>query len=259
MEEVDKRNFLGLNRLFEGQFDVDRGDFLSRDSWAFGLKDNNSDDITYLFQNITIQKIVADGKAKLIPVFSYECLSKIEKFLDARFNNYQRYYYSPSGKLFDYIYKEFAEDLLSSKEEYRLKSFLKHNYNKRPEEIDLDEYLQYNDIEFLKGVLEVYDNTSNTDLKKLARICIPDDESYYALYYGLMVTNEDLNEEGNITLSSKDKEFFHRISSFPAGSTLELVKQRYILQKANNEKDLKYKLNEIKKAIGSNEEFNFKD
>lgn len=33
MEEVEKRNFLGLNSLFEGQIDVDRGDFYQEIVW----------------------------------------------------------------------------------------------------------------------------------------------------------------------------------------------------------------------------------
>ena len=187
MEEVEKRDFLGLNTLFEGQLDVDRGDFLPRDSWAFGLDDVNSTEITDLLQNVSIQKIVVDGKGKLVPVFSSECLPEIEKFLDARFDNYQKYYYSSSGKLFEHIYKEFAEELLKSDEEFSLKTFLEHNYNKRPEEIDLDEYIHYNDIEFLKGIFEVYDKTTDERLKDLARVCIPDSESYYALYYGCLL------------------------------------------------------------------------
>ena len=77
MEEVEKRNFLGLNSLFEGQVDVDRGDFGPRDSWAFGLDDVGSDEITDLLQNVTIRKTVIDGKGKLIPVFSGECLPEI--------------------------------------------------------------------------------------------------------------------------------------------------------------------------------------
>lgn len=259
MEEVEQRDFLGLNTLFEGQFDVDRGDFLARDSWAFGLDDVNSDEITDLLQNVSIQKIVVAGKGKLVPVFSSECLPEIKKFLEARFDNYQKYYYSSSGKLFEHIYKEFAEELLKSDEEFRLKTFLKHNYNKKPEEVDLDEYIHYNDIEFLKGIFEVYDNTTDDRLRDLARVCIPDAESYYALYYGLMVTKEDMNEDGNIRLSAENAKFFNRIAQLPVGSTLELIRKRYLMQKCNNEKDLKHKLKEIKREINPNEEFDFKD
>lgn len=259
MEEVEKRNFLGLNSLFEGQVDVDRGDFGPRDSWAFGLDDVGSDEITDLLQNVTIRKTVIDGKGKLIPVFSGECLPEIEKFLETRFNNYQKYYYSSSGKLFEHIYKEFSEELLKSDEEFSLKTFLENNYNKRPEEIDLDEYIHYNDIEFLKGIFELYDHTTNERLRDFARVCIPDAESYYALYYGLMVTKEDVNEDGNIRLSAENAKFFDRIAQLPAGSTLELIRKRYVMQKCNNEKDLKHKLKEMKREINSNEEFDFKD
>ena len=144
-------------------------------------------------------------------------------------------------------------------QEFSLKTFLENNYNKRPEEIDLDEYIHYNDIEFLKGIFEVYDHTTNERLRDLARVCIPDAESYYALYYGLMVTKEDVNEDGNIRLSAENAKFFDRIAQLPAGSTLELIRKRYVMQKCNNEKDLKHKLKEMKREINPNEEFDFKD
>lgn len=259
LDEVEERDFLGLNILFEGQIDVDRGDFLARDSWAYGIKDDNSEEITDLLQKVSIKKVVINGKGKLVPVFSSECLPEIEKFLDARFNNYQKYYFASTGKLFEHIYKEFSEELLESDEEYSLKTFLEHNYNKRPEEVDLDEYIKYNDIEFLKGILEVYDNTKDEKLRSLARICIPDADSLYPLYYGLMVTKEDMNEDGNIRLSREDARFFDRISEFTAGSTIDLISKRYINQKCNNEKDLKYKLKEIKKIINPDEDIDMKD
>ena len=255
MEEVEKRNFLGLNSLFEGQIDVDRGDFLPRDSMALRLNDNNSDEITEL-----LQKVVIEGKGKLVPVYPYECLNKIEKFLESRFNNYQKYYEAPEAKVYDHIYKEFSEELLKCEEEHSLKTFLRNNYEKNPEEIDLDEYISYNDIEFLKGIIDVYDNTNNKKLKSLARICIPDEESYYALYYGLMVTNEDVNEYGNIgRLSPENDRFFRRIGKIPQGSTKALIKERYITQKCRNEKDLKYKLKEIRKELGEEGKFTPED
>lgn len=260
MEEVEKRNFLGLNSLFEGQIDVDRGDFLPRDSMALSLNDNNSDEITELLQKVEIKKVVIEGKGKLVPVYPYECLNKIEKFLESRFNNYQKYYEAPEAKVYDHIYKEFSEELLKCEEEHSLKTFLRNNYEKNPEEIDLDEYISYNDIEFLKGIIDVYDNTNNKKLKSLARICIPDEESYYALYYGLMVTNEDVNEYGNIgRLLPENDRFFRRIGKIPQGSTKALIKERYITQKCRNEKDLKYKLKEIRKELGEEGKFTPED
>ena len=74
-----------------------------------------------------------------------------------------------------------------------------------------------------------------------------------------MVTKEDMNEDGNIRLSREDARFFDRISEFTAGSTIDLISKRYINQKCNNEKDLKYKLKEIKKIINPDEDIDMKD
>ena len=71
--------------------------------------------------------------------------------------------------------------------------------------------------------------------------------SFYALYYGLMVTKEDMNEDGNIRLSAENAKFFDRIAQLPVGSTLELIRKRYIMQKCNNEKRFKTQIKGNKK------------
>ena len=233
--------------------------FYLEDSWYMKVDDTNSNEIKNLLHSISIQKLLVNGKGKLVPVFSGECLPQIENFLNTRYNNYQKQYYSSSGKLFEYIYKEFSEELLASEEEYPLKTFLKDNYNKTPKEINLEEYIHYNDIEFLKGILEVYDNTKDDKLKNLARVCIPDGSSYYPLYYGLMVNNEDVNEYGNITLSREDLNFFNRIKNIPEHSTIDLINERYSIKKCKNQKDLKYRLREIKKLLDIKGNIDFKN
>ena len=113
--------------------------------------------------------------------------------------------------------------------------------------------------EFLKGIIEVYDNTKDEKLRNLARTCIPDEDSLYPLYYGLMVTKENMNEDGNIKLSREDSRFFDRISEFKGGTTIKLINKRYINQKCENRKDLKYKLKEIMEIINPDESCDMKD
>lgn len=70
-EDTIKRNFLGLNRLFEGQVDVDRSDFSIRDCF-FANKNFNSvsHNILELFDNITIDMVPDEnGKLQPTPVF----------------------------------------------------------------------------------------------------------------------------------------------------------------------------------------------
>lgn len=186
MNEVERKNFLGLNCLFEGQFDVDRADFLPRDNYASVRESiDMSTIVTELFDSIEIKKI--KEKNKLVPVFPENMLGHIEKFLECRYNNYKFLYYSFDEKLYEHIFKEFATEVLKNSEDFKLKSYLVGNIDKRPEEIDLEEYMKFNDIEFLKGILEVYSKTKNERLKELASYCLPNNTMTKALYSRIIV------------------------------------------------------------------------
>lgn len=51
MDEAEKRNFLGLNSVIEGQFDVDRGDFLVRDLFfAVGYGDKEMGEFSHMIK-----------------------------------------------------------------------------------------------------------------------------------------------------------------------------------------------------------------
>lgn len=144
-KETIERNFLGLNMIFEGQADLDRGDFLPRDSF-FAHKNS----------------------------------------------------------------------LENSDEQSPLKDFLIHNIGKKPEEIDLDEYVLFDDVEYLKGVIDISKNTKDPILKKLALMSLPPQESALGFYYGLMVSEEQVDENGNRMYTNKsDEEFIEDLCSLP--------------------------------------------
>lgn len=255
MDEVEKKNFLGLNSLFEGQFDVDRADFLPRDNYASTRKSIDiSTLVTELFDSIDIKKI--EGKKKLLPVFPESMLESIEKFLECRFSNYQYLYYSNEEKLYEHIFKEFATELLKSDEEFKLKTYLVGNVNKKAEEIDLEEYLNYNDIEFFKGILDVYAKTKNERLRELASYCLPNKKMIRALYYGLLSSGEKTNEYGYIELSENDIRFLKEIYKINLGDSKKLMMQNFLVQRCDSSEELNDKLQNIKEKLklGSIEE-----
>ena len=91
LNEVVERDFLGLNRLFEGQSDVDRGDFLPRDSFfADANFSENSRAVVELFSHVSIEKVCMDGKKSMIvPVFSEDQIGNLDTFFMNRFENYK--------------------------------------------------------------------------------------------------------------------------------------------------------------------------
>lgn len=247
LNEVVERDFLGLNRLFEGQSDVDRGDFLPRDSFfADANFSENSRAVAELFSHVSIEKVCMDGKKSMtVPVFSEDQIGNLDTFFMNRFENYKNIYYANEAISYDYVFKTFAEKLTQSSEDYRLKTFLLHNMNKKPEEIDLQEYISFNDVEYLKGIVEVLDKTQDPCLRKFAIMSLPPKEKILDFYYGLMISPEQVRDY-------KDNDFFMRLEYLP-DSESEYRQNCLVLHDCSRE-NIQSVTEKIKSALGVSDE-----
>lgn len=247
LNEVVERDFLGLNRLFEGQSDVDRGDFLLRDSFfADANFSENSRAVAELFSHVSIEKVCMDGKKSMIaPVFSEDQIGNLDTFFMNRFENYKNIYYAHEAISYDYVFKTFAEKLTQSSEDYRLKTFLLHNMNKKPEEIDLQEYISFNDVEYLKGIVEVLDKTQDPCLRKFAIMSLPPKEKILDFYYGLMISPEQVRDY-------KDNDFFMRLEYLPDSESE--YRQNCLVLHDCSRKNIQSVTEKIKSALGVSDE-----
>lgn len=257
-EEAIRKNFLGLNSIFEGQIDVDRGDFMIRDCYHANKKfPFVSDNISELFQNVTIESVKfeddldAQGNAKkrTLPVFGADQIGNLDTFFKNRFKNYMKIYYNPRASSYDNIYRAFAKELINSDEDYRLKRFLMNNMGKRPEEVDLDEYIEFNDVEYLKGIIEVLDKTQNPVLRKLALMSLPPKSQVRDIYYGLMVSTEQVDANGErVNMVDTDDEFVRRLFE------LEGAKEEYdrscLCITSGKKEDVDSFLENVKRELG---------
>lgn len=247
LNEVVERDFLGLNRLFEGQSDVDRGDFLPRDSFfADANFSENSRAVAELFSHVSIEKVCMDGKKSMtVPVFSEDQIGNLDTFFMNRFENYKNIYYAHEATSYDYVFKTFAEKLTQSSENYKLKNFLLHNMNKKPEEIDLQEYISFNDVEYLKGIVEVLDKTQDPCLRKFAIMSLPPKEKILDFYYGLMVSTEQVRDY-------KDNDFFMRLEYLPDSESE--YRQNCLVLHDCSRKNIQSVTEKIKSALGVSDE-----
>ena len=247
LNEVVERDFLGLNRLFEGQSDVDRGDFLPRDSFfADANFSENSRAVAELFSHVSIEKVCMDGKKSMIaPVFSEDQIGNLDTFFMNRFENYKNIYYAHEAISYDYVFKTFAEKLTQSSEDYRLKTFLLHNMNKKPEEIDLQEYISFNDVEYLKEIVEVLDKTQDPCLRKFAIMSLPPKEKILDFYYGLMISPEQVRDY-------KDNDFFMRLEYLPDSESE--YRQNCLVLHDCSRKNIQSVTEKIKSALGVSDE-----
>lgn len=247
LNEVVERDFLGLNRLFEGQSDVDRGDFLPRDSFfADANFSENSRAVAELFSHVSIEKVCMDGKKSMtVPVFSEDQIGNLDTFFMNRFENYKNIYYAHEAISYDYVFKTFAEKLTQSSEDYRLKTFLLHNMNKKLEEIDLQEYISFNDVEYLKGIVEVLDKTQDPCLRKFAIMSLPPKEKILDFYYGLMISPEQVRDY-------KDNDFFMRLEYLPDSESE--YRQNCLVLHDCSRKNIQSVTEKIKSALGVSDE-----
>lgn len=200
-----------LHTLKEGNVDFDRADFLVRDSIYFGVEDGvfgkNDESLSLLniLDNIMngceIYQVNINGKDIEVPVFSYEVEPEIETFLQRRFENYKYIYVSKENLPNDIILEQFCVSLMNNEEDICLdfKSFINQISKNEISNIDLDEFLNWNDTKFYNQVLDVIENTENNDLRNFALGCLPKLESLINIMYERQMSyiTPKIDENGN--------------------------------------------------------------
>lgn len=208
MRELEEQDVLGMESLCEGQFDVDRADFLSRDNYFIG-KDYKSSNVRNqeLIHNIRMMEYAdSNGNTVFIPVFEESQMNNIEDFLQNRYDNYIEYYQQNEKYMDEQIFKVFGMEVMKLLEESPLKKYLKSINGKDPNDIDLDEYTSFDDIKFLKEVIKIIKTTKDERVKKLGLMTLPPIEAVPGLYYGVMI-NSNKRTSVEEQLSESDEQF----------------------------------------------------
>lgn len=205
IKELEEKDTLGLNRLCEGQFDVDRADFIARDNFFIG---NNSKKVVGLVQQLLSNikmKPAKDPKQGFVPVFDKSQMANIEEFFKIYVGNYE-IYKSHHKYQYEQIFKAFAVRLIESSEEYPLKQYLKNIIGKNPEEVNLEEYISYDDIEYMKEITNVVKTTEDDNLRTLGLMSLPTINMVPGIYYAIMInSNKRVSMEEQ--LSESDEQF----------------------------------------------------
>ncbi len=141
-----------LESLCEGNIDFDRMDFLLRDRIYTGRGYKN-DLILKLNMMCDIEYIPEKGSYEY--VYRPEALEYIEEFLQTRVDMYKSEYASKNTKSTDifmsYLVQEIKDGKIKSAK--KIQKFLEHIVGKSLEEIDVEEFLQTNDIVFLNELI----------------------------------------------------------------------------------------------------------
>lgn len=204
LKELYDKEVLNFKEHDESNYDVDRMDFLQRDTLYLGNP---------RFIPHQQYKTIKTSKYGTIDVYPYTSLRHIEEFLHLRANNYKNYYFSLSTSLYQNLYSTFVGLLINSNNSCGddLKQFLQNLQRSETQDIDLDEYLKWDDIRFYDNVITIAQNHPDEVIRYLAMMSLPSMEAFLNLIYSHM------NIRNSSQYSPKDKKFLNKIKQLIKG------------------------------------------
>lgn len=196
IRELYERDVLNTNNHNEGSYDVDRLDYLSRDTLYLGCPEKL---ITQKYERIPI-KVNSDGKVleandesiiedetsnKFIDVYSLESLREIEKLLNLRYSMYQNCYMSKRTKLNECAIGNFLDALLTSDSKIgsELKDFILKLKSRDINSADLSDFKKWDDIKLFTVLLDIAENHEDKNIRDLATMVIPTMSSFLNMLY----------------------------------------------------------------------------
>ena len=225
IKELFEKKTFNLSFHDEGNFDVDRLDYISRDSLYIGVPFNSK---SLLYKKVAI-KTDLSGKPILkedfslskennghnyIDVYDYSSLEYIETFLHTRFNNYKKIYMSKKTKIAESAIKAFMDIFTSEKQTYGidLYNYLLYLKNTDINSIDINEFLKWDDIYFYSQIIEIAKNHSDVNVRNLACMIIPSLKPFLNVIYS------HLNVKNCKKYSEKDMIFLKTIKKIIYGN-----------------------------------------
>lgn len=174
----EKDNSLRL--LCEGNIDFDRYDFLSRDALFTGEEDTTRiNEIIQKLNSACSLGTLEDGTKAY--VYENEAIEDIEKFLIFRKEMYEKEYRNKNTGTTEKHLRSVLERVLESNEKSEIKDILQGFYNKEIDEIDIDNYLKTDDIQFFNALIKLMEETQDEQLKALIESIIPNAENAFNL------------------------------------------------------------------------------
>lgn len=189
-------NILNFREHDESSYDVDRLDYLNRDNFYFGTKIHLP---LQQYQIICVEKD-KNGFPKTNPDFSisesssgdgyidvydFSSLAEIEKSLLTRLSGYSNAYMSSKVASIEKSIPILFKNLLNSnsKTGENLKNYLLHLSNVSVEDIDLSEYIAWDEVKFYSEILDIAEYHEDPNVRAMATMLIPQMDAFLKLMY----------------------------------------------------------------------------
>lgn len=236
LQEVLSSDVFGFNLLDEGNFDIDRLDFLRRDSMY------SEKTFTPKLPNFTITEINIDesgepllnsdgsincsnnkkNRKRKICLFENNDLQYLVDFLNFRAEAYKENYFSPETQFFDGSISVFLQELQKTSANCALLNFtnsLKDNFSK----IDINTYLNWDDILFYNDLIKFIKTTTDTNLQSLGIAIMPPIFPLINMSYALLSHSIDYSQSSK-GLAPTDNQYIktlHQIIS--SNDTIDIM------------------------------------
>lgn len=159
--------------LKEGNIDFDRMDYLIRDLLYTGGPQSR-EVVENLNEKCNIKEFTINSEKIKGPVYTSDALSDIKKALTIRMNQYINDYCSPNRNILDTLLRSLCDKIMQDNSNLGL--FIKesiNNYEKNIEEINVNKFLQTDDIRFYIDVLQIAKEHEEPDMREFASLCTP--------------------------------------------------------------------------------------
>lgn len=219
MKELYTEDVLNFKEHDESNYDVDRLDYLNRDSLYLGfitnLKTLHYESICVDLDKNNTPKCNSDNSIcvinsgeNYIDVYNYCDLEDIENFLLLREERYKNLYFFPAVQSYESCISNFFKAFLSSESECgkELKDYITGLKNTNVE--DLDKFLNFDEITLYSELIDIAENHENKDIQDLATMLILNMSAFLTLIYSYL----NLNDKKQ-SYSEYDKNFLIKIKS----------------------------------------------
>lgn len=230
LKNVLDNDYFGFKLLDEGNYDIDRFDYLSRDLAYRGNPQNLSfkpfrlaavkTESKYgkiaLEKNpdgsIAVQDTSKDVSSFFIPVFDMASISDIENFLNLRVKAYEESYFHPITQIRDkavsiVINKAFEENEPNGTKMQDFLLGLKQIENS--DDVNLDNWLSWDDLKFYNELLDIAEFSQNKALRDGAAFVVPSLDQLFDISAKMLGLKNHTKQ-----LCSSDKKFLRRLRNY---------------------------------------------
>ncbi len=181
LNKLYEYNFLNFKAHDESSYDVDRIDYISRDSMYVGSPVN--------IRTLSYTSLPCFSHSEpFVDVYNQYSLSEIENLLNLREFGYDTLYMSENEQATECVINVFFKAFLesNSKTGSRLQTFLNSFSNTDINNANIEEFLKWDDIEIYKELFDIAEHHEDKNVRKLATLIIPRIDSFLNLLYSLL-------------------------------------------------------------------------